>query len=80
MTNQSTSDLTQRKKRDVTKANGISDWRKVRSAVLLVRLSLEIKSDCRRPRRKKTESITEAPPVFWRAKRRESFLRDELQC
>jgi hypothetical protein len=79
MTGSPASDLTQRKKREVTKASGTRDWRKLRSVALLVRLSLEIKSDCLRPRRKKTESITDGPPVFESAKRRESSLRDEFQ-
>jgi hypothetical protein len=63
----------------VTKASGTSDWRKLRSAALLVRLSLGLKSDCLRPRRKKTVSITEGPPESEKAKRR-SCLRDEFQC
>jgi hypothetical protein len=79
MTGLFASDLTQRKKREVTKASGTSDWRKPRAAALLVRLSLELKSDCLRPRRKKTVSITEGPPEFEKAKR-ESCLRDEFQC
>lgn len=73
--------LTQRKNREVTKARGTRDWRKLRSAALLVRLSLELKSDCRRPRRKKTPSIiAETPPDFQRSNREGSYLRGEFQC